>query len=517
MKPAENITKFVTSLFHNKYYHYLLLLLLFLLTLWLYGPTLNIPLLADDYVWLFDIVPFDNLRVFFERHFSILDREYRYRPLMPMMVRVCYSISGPDPFCMHLTSLLIHFFNTLLVGVLALTLTKNKGVAWAASFFFATYFAHVENVAWVSDMGNLLVAFFMLITAILFIRAIEQKSYHLYGLSLLSFVLAMMSKESALALAPILLIWGFIFFLRKDHTISKKLIGLAGGSYALLLMVYLFFVNRTGFNFALGGQTAYAYRFDLSTLRNIIYYPLNFIWPTNSQTIEIIYQNFFDLSRTYTEMKPEIFAKILAIPGLIWVVGGTLAIWVGVLWLLLWRRQIIDRLALIWISLGILPVIFIAGHGERHIYVASIGLSLLVGHLFFSKQYSNKTTMVIARGVFIIILLLNIHWTQIRVKNWHMTGQSAKEVIATVMQSYPNLSTGSELWFVGLSDELNGVHFFRHGIEEALEVEIGDRHRSLTAHRVSRIDDIPHPLTDRQYAFVFKDENLLDLTPNYRE
>ncbi len=516
MHSKKNITPIVSQLLKSKHRHYLLLLFLLALTLWLYGPTLNIPLLSDDYVWLFDIVPFDNLKVFFERHFSVLDREYRYRPLMPTMVRACYAITGPAPFCMHLSSLTLHFLNTLLVGALAYALTKKKPMAWAAAFFFAAYFAHVENVAWMSDMGNLLAAFFMLITATLFIWAIEQKNYWLYGLSLLAFALAMMSKESALALGPILLIWGGIYFLQKNRVVNRQLIFLAAGSYVILLAIYLFFINKTGLSFALSGQNNYAYRFNLTTLRNTIYYPLNFIRSTEPQVLERLYQNIFDLSRTQPEMGMDTWLKMLTLPDFIWVIGGTLVFWLGILWLLLWQRKAINWLTITWLILGILPVVFIGGHSERHLYVASIGLSLLAGQLFLGGQISNRTITFIIRGLFVVTLLFNIHWTQLRVRNWQMTGQSAGQVIATVMQTYPNLTPDSQVWFVGLPDELNGVHFFRHGIREALAVEIGDPHRRISTPRVSRVEELPYPMTEQQYAFIFKDRQLLDLTPEYR-
>jgi len=113
-----------------------------------------------------------------------------------------------------------------------------------------------------------------------------------------------------------------------------------------------------------------------------------------------------------------------------------------------------------------------------------------------------------------VALTFNIYWTQIRVQNWHVAGNTADKIISTVMTRYPDLSAESELWFVGLPDNFNGAYIFRLGIDAALQLEINDTR--LVAYSLSSIDQLPKPLASNQYAFAYQDGQLLDLTPDYR-
>jgi hypothetical protein len=498
--------------------NYILPLILFYLLISSFGPTLKLPLLSDDYIWVRDVAVFNEFSDFVTSTFALKETDFRYRPLMPTGIRLCYQISRVDPFCMHLASFSFHFLNTILVGNLAYLLTKNWWSAWAATFFFAVYFPHVVTVVWPSDSGNLLATFFMVTTATFFLLFTTRHSYFWWAISLVTFALAMISKESALALGPILVTWGAILFWKEADTFKPKLIAVACGSYILLTVGYLLAINRTGLNFAFSGTGNYAYHFDLIALRNTLYYPLNFIRPTQASSLEIAYQNLFDISQTHMGGIKELLKKILTIPSVLWLVGGTLVIWLGALWLV-WRRQTTTWLALVWIICGILPVIFIAGYGERHSYVASVGLSLLVGDLFLggmssyrSKGMSLKTftlTSILAIG-----LALNIYWTQIRVQNWQIAGNIADQIISTVMTRYPNLSADSELWFVGLPTDYNDAHLFRLGIDAAFQLELNDSR--LAVYHLSDINQLPETLAANQYAFIFTNNQLVDLTPDYR-
>lgn len=503
--------------FRRELSKYIFPLLLFTLCVYLFAPTLTIPLLSDDYLWVKNVARFESFTDFVANHFALKETDFRYRPLMPTGVRLCYQISGTDPFCAHLVGFTLQFFNTLLLGNLAYVLTKNKWAAWAAMFFFAVYFPRVVTVVWMSDLGNLLAVFFMLLTTILFLKFTKQKKYLWWGLSLITFSLAMISKESALALGPILIIWGGIFFWKEADTFNRKLIVMSCSGYIILAIIYVFIINRTGLNFAFHGTGDYTFHFDLNAIRNVVYYPLNFIWPTKVSLLEIAYQNLYDISRTHSGNLVELLSKISTVPGIYWIVGGMLCILLSVLWLI-WQHQTTNWLALVWIILGILPVIFLAGHGERHLYVASIGLSLLIGSVFFQgigkqSDYYNLKTFFITL-LFVIILALNIRWSQERVQDWQTAGSIAKQMISTVTTSTPDLPEGAEIWVANLPLDYNNAYIFRLGFEAALQQETNDP--SLKVYPVPQPDNLPSSYTSKQFAFIFSENQLVNVTPNYR-
>ncbi len=130
----------------------------------------------------------------------------------------------------HLTSLLLHTANTLLLFLLLLRLT---GAAWRsalAAALFALHPLHVESVAWVAERKDVLSAFFFLLTLLAYARSAEcglpsaesnaapaprspqpASAFHplastFYLLALACFALALMSKAMVVTLPCILLL-----------------------------------------------------------------------------------------------------------------------------------------------------------------------------------------------------------------------------------------------------------------------------------------------------------------------
>ena len=115
----------------------------------------------------------------------------------------------------HLTNVLLHTANTLLLFVL---LKRMTGFVWrgaAVAALFAWHPLHVESVAWVAERKDVLCAFFWLLTLLAYARYAElskiknQKSKIFYGATLLAFMLALMSKPMAVTLPFVLLLLDF--------------------------------------------------------------------------------------------------------------------------------------------------------------------------------------------------------------------------------------------------------------------------------------------------------------------
>jgi len=473
------------------------ILTLFLLTLFI--PALPVPLVSDDYGWMMYVSRQENLTDFITTTFSIKDRQYQYRPLMPTTVAACYLISGTVSFCPHLVSLSLHFLNTLMVGQLAYLLSHKRRFAWLTTFFFALYFAHVENIAWMSDVGNLLTVFFALITTLLFLRFLRQGRYHHYGFSLISFSLMMASKESAISMPPILVTWAAILLLtQKSAWQHRARYLLTSISYSLLLLLYFFMVNWNGVKFAFAGQGNYKLHFDVLIIRNIIYYLLNLLWPTSIEPLEKIHA-------IIVTQAP--LSNMWSIPEFKWLLFGLLFIAITTGWFL-WQRHLIVLLGLSWLAWGILPVIFIGGYSERHLYLPSIGLSLLVSYLLMQMR-PQLAAISIA-----IILVANMYWIQLRVQNWQQAGQLATEIVQTVVTAYPTMSPQAELWFVGIPDNINGAYIFRNGLNDALSLKYQLDY--LNVHHIPKMNRVPQTLTANQYLFIFQDGHLIDATATYQ-
>lgn len=139
-----------------------------------------------------------------------------YRPLQSLSYMCDYSFWRLNPFGYHLTNLIFHLLNTLLVFVLASFISKNKMVPFIASLLFGINAIQTETVAYISSRADLICIFFLLlsfISYIVYIKRLNQKSQHIqyYLLSLFSFILGLLSKELALIFPILLILFDFTF------------------------------------------------------------------------------------------------------------------------------------------------------------------------------------------------------------------------------------------------------------------------------------------------------------------
>ncbi len=135
------------------------------------------------------------------------------------------QLFGLNPWGHHLTNVLLHVANSVLVFVLLRRLT---GSLWRSAFvaaFFAWHPLHVESVAWASERKDVLSAFFGLLTLLAWTAYVGKskvqspKSKVCYALALLFFALGLMSKSMLVTLPCVMLLMDY-WPLRRTATPS---------------------------------------------------------------------------------------------------------------------------------------------------------------------------------------------------------------------------------------------------------------------------------------------------------
>ncbi len=117
-----------------------------------------------------------------------------------------YRLWGANPFGFHLSNVLIHILNVLLLWSILKRL-EVKG-SWFAALVFGLHPLVVESVAWITEAKNVLSAFFLFSSFLLFLSEKPGPKSRCF-FSILLYLLALLSKTFVCTFPVILLIVGW--------------------------------------------------------------------------------------------------------------------------------------------------------------------------------------------------------------------------------------------------------------------------------------------------------------------
>jgi tetratricopeptide (TPR) repeat protein len=129
-----------------------------------------------------------------------------YCPVKMAVHSAEYALWGLQPAGYHAVSLGLHCACTALLFALLLALTGSYGGACLAALLFAVHPVAVESVAWASARGDVLYAFFYLSALFVYVNGGVAPTARRLAVVLLLFVLAALSKPSAVTLPAVLLL-----------------------------------------------------------------------------------------------------------------------------------------------------------------------------------------------------------------------------------------------------------------------------------------------------------------------
>jgi tetratricopeptide (TPR) repeat protein len=155
-----------------------------------------------------------------------------WMPLIWLSFMLDFEIYGLKPGGYHLTNLLLHIINALLLFTIFKRMT---GAVWKSAFIAALFALHplnVESVAWVAERKNVLSTFFWMLTILTYIYYVARPSFKRYMLIPLAFAFGLMAKPMVVTLPFVLLLldyWPLERF-QPDHWLSSD--RLAGSKYS---------------------------------------------------------------------------------------------------------------------------------------------------------------------------------------------------------------------------------------------------------------------------------------------
>jgi hypothetical protein len=365
-----------------------------------------------------------------------------WHPLTWISHMLDVQLFGLKPRWHHITNLLFHVANTLLLFFVLRRMTK---ALWESAFvaaLFALHPLHVESVAWVAERKDVLSAFFWILTMGAYCSYVEDQRLKKYLIVVLFFALGLMSKPMLVTLPFVLLLLDYWPLQRFQQTPSDQKINSPvsgdtqkgrskkqkrrtareeakaempagpGRRWALffnllyekiplfaltvLSCIVTYIVQEEG-----GAVRAWPLSVRISNaFVSYIAYIEKMIWPT-------------DLAFLYP-LSPSLPA---------WQVLGAVFLVIGITVMVIWKAEKIPYATVgwLWYAGTLVPVIGIVQVGfqsraDRYTYIPLIGLFIIVawGISEFSKNWRYRKQVLFASSLAVLVCLSVVTRTQVR-------------------------------------------------------------------------------------------------------
>ncbi|MCH2606088.1 MAG: tetratricopeptide repeat protein [Nitrospinales bacterium] len=348
-----------------------------------------------------------------------------WHPLTWLSHMLDYELYGMEPFGHHLTSLIFHITNTLLLfGVLL----KMTGALWRSGLvavLFALHPLNVESVAWVSERKNVLSTFFLLLTLWAYVRYVDKKNAGNYLLVVLFLALGLMSKPMLVTLPFVLLLLDFWPLKRFSEVRPARLILEKVPLFILIIgsCVATFITQKSGGAIRSSEFSSLYFRVA-NALVSYFEYLRNMLWPSG---LSVFYPH---PGNALPIWKP-LACTILLVVVTIWVVKGI-------------RRAPYLAVGWFWYLGTLVPVIGIVQVGEqamadRYTYVPLIGIFIAIAWSLPEQIKTGKEKLLPILSGIVISLLIALTWIQ--VSHWKNSITLFKHAINVTDTKYLGVAT----------------------------------------------------------------------------
>lgn len=335
-----------------------------------------------------------------------------YRPLMTLTYLALWKTFGDSPVGYHLFNVLVNALVVTCVYFAGQELFKNRWTALVAATLFAVHPVHTETVDWIAAVPDLEATLFCLLAFYTYIKG-PGSDWKRQALVVVCFFLALLSKEPALMLAPLLVYYEhFVREGRRETTFVMKVkrylpVCLASAGYLLMRVALLGKLAPVLQHAQITWPQAIFSGFALLTK-----YTQLLFWPAKLSAFHVFYA-----SHSIDERNVLLGAGIVAIS--------------AVLALLLHRRSPAAAFCVVWTGVTLAPVLnarWMAANvlTERYLYLPSVGFCWLAGWAAksLSGHLNGRTrtqtalrVAILATGVALVFLGVGKTWARNRI--WH--------------------------------------------------------------------------------------------------
>jgi Tfp pilus assembly protein PilF len=336
-----------------------------------------------------------------------------FRPWRNISYLFDFMVAGLDPYWWHFHNIFVHFLNSVMVFLIARRLLRSPASALFSAALFLVHPVQTEAVAWVKCRDDLLAAFFMLSSVLLWVntRGRRLRPTRLIAQSTL-YLLACLSKVQAVILPFLLLVLEYWVpadsYPAKDDEPESATINthrrdaLAVATMAPVMFVFLFwrhiFIGRTS-------QTAYLAGSFIDTMltmtRAAVWYIGLLLWPHR------LLADYSDMTASHSLIA---WPVLLSIAVLIAITGAVIA---GR------RRAPIATFGLLWIAVCLAPVSNVIPMmqfmAERFLYIPMAGFAIFAGALIAKLALRMKRPAI---AIAVLLLVAATTRASFRLDTW---------------------------------------------------------------------------------------------------
>lgn len=327
-----------------------------------------------------------------------------WHPLTWLSLALDHWFYGLEPFGYHLTNLIIHAMNAILVFLVLYRLTGSPWRSLAVAVLFAVHPLRVESVSWVAERKDVLSAFFWLLTMAAYVRYVRLKTVASYVLVVVILAMGLMSKPVVITLPAVLLLLDYWPLRRLNWQAVREKLPL----FALSLVCVALTVAAQRSGGAMQVDPIPFFERAANSLVAYVQYLVLTVWPLN-------------LSPWYSH--PSLEGPSLSS----WHVLGATVFLLGITALAVLRggRRRYLPVGWFWFLGTLVPMIGLLqvgrqGMADRYTYIPHIGLFLLIvwviAELPVWKSFRSRS-FGIALIAGLVLTLSALTWKQSKI--WH--------------------------------------------------------------------------------------------------
>lgn len=364
-----------------------------------------------------------------------------FRPLPKLFFYVMWKMFHESFFIYRIFVVTLHILNVILVYKISSALDFGKTASFVAALFFSVLTCHTEALFFINCITELLFAFFILTGLFLFSAKKYEGWFYVFAI-IIFFLLALLSKESAIAYIPLVLLF---YFFKIRLSIGKL-------TAILLIPVFVYAIIRysSEMYFPGGNLGVTISSMDLDLLKifyKSVHYNIMMLFP-----VKVIFEFLgFDklefLINIYRQPM-EHLAEFLAFTAFIFIV-------LTLILLLIIRKLKSDLFFPVLFSLISLSIyLFSFSTAERYSYLSSAGVCILIGILYVKSGGS-----MFIKVMLILFFCLHLFSFVQRSYRYRQAADFSRQSIINLNKVTEGIKENSYVKIISLPPKQYGIYF----------------------------------------------------------